>query len=331
MIMMETYDEIDVTMDPIIVLPCGHFFAMSTLDGHMELSAFYEACGDGIFIQPKSPSPDISANPKCCPDCRAVIHSICRYGRVLRFAELRVLERKHIMAIHQKLQRASSVRRLTSILGMIEAGPMRRVFEACGGNNQVEVKAPDNRLLITTKLRLSDAYGEKIENSDDDYYINSKKACGDAISIADNSRSYRLACQARLKLASLRIKWDLSSEKRNLEIKSLLDSVLSCDQFADLTAEAIKLKNLCDGISRAEIKQVLAAMNVDGGYDYGGGWAAHWYECENGHPYFIGDCGQAMESSNCPECGAPVGGASHTLHSTNRNVSGMVSDELRIG
>jgi hypothetical protein len=147
----------------------------------------------------------------------------------------------------------------------------------------------------------------------------------------NGDRSYRLACQARLKLASLRNKWGLSSEKRNLEIKSLLDSVLSCDQFADLTAEAIKLKNLCDGISRAEIKQVLAAMNVDGGYDYGGGWAAHWYECENGHPYFIGDCGQAMESSNCPECGAPVGGASHTLHSTNRNVSGMVSDELRIG
>jgi hypothetical protein len=331
MIMMETYDKIDVTMDPIIVLPCGHFFAMSTLDGHMEMSAFYKASGDGVFIQPKSPSPDISANPKCCPDCRAVIHSIYRYGRVLRFAELRVLERKHIMEIHQKLQRASSVRRLKKILGMIEAGPMRRVFEACGGNNQVEVKAPDNRLLINTKLRLSDAYGEKIENYDDEHYKNSKKGCSDAISIAENSRSYRLACQAKLKLASLIIKWDLSSEKRNSEIKSLLDSVLSRDQFADLTAEAIKLKNLCYGISRAEIKQVLAAMSAVVEYDYGGGWAAHWYECENGHPYFIGECGGAMESSICPECGAPVGGASHALHPTNRAVSGMVADELRIG
>lgn len=37
----------------------------------------------------------------------------------------------------------------------------------------------------------------------------------------------------------------------------------------------------------------------------------HWYYCRNGHPFTIGECGGAMETSSCPECGAPVGGRQH--------------------
>jgi len=43
----------------------------------------------------------------------------------------------------------------------------------------------------------------------------------------------------------------------------------------------------------------------------------HFYRCRNGHPYVITECGGAMESSQCPECGAPVGGGSHRLHHGN--------------
>ncbi|KAJ6102438.1 hypothetical protein N7486_004865 [Penicillium sp. IBT 16267x] len=37
----------------------------------------------------------------------------------------------------------------------------------------------------------------------------------------------------------------------------------------------------------------------------------HWYYCRNGHPFTIDECGGAMETSPCPECGAPVGGCHH--------------------
>ncbi|KAL1965266.1 hypothetical protein VTN77DRAFT_5868 [Rasamsonia byssochlamydoides] len=37
----------------------------------------------------------------------------------------------------------------------------------------------------------------------------------------------------------------------------------------------------------------------------------HWYYCQNGHPFTIGECGGAMQLSTCPECGAPVGGQHH--------------------
>jgi len=36
--------------------------------------------------------------------------------------------------------------------------------------------------------------------------------------------------------------------------------------------------------------------------------SGHWFECPNGHPYVIGECGGAMEKSLCPECKAEIGG-----------------------
>uniref|UniRef100_A0A7S1PFG7 RZ-type domain-containing protein n=1 Tax=Percolomonas cosmopolitus TaxID=63605 RepID=A0A7S1PFG7_9EUKA len=46
--------------------------------------------------------------------------------------------------------------------------------------------------------------------------------------------------------------------------------------------------------------------------------AGRWFQCANGHPYFIGECGGAMEESNCADCGCRVGGTSHRLKSDNR-------------
>ncbi|KAL5343605.1 hypothetical protein BJX70DRAFT_407270 [Aspergillus crustosus] len=39
----------------------------------------------------------------------------------------------------------------------------------------------------------------------------------------------------------------------------------------------------------------------------------HWYYCQNGHPFTIGECGGPMQQSSCPECGAPVGGQRHRV------------------
>ena len=39
--------------------------------------------------------------------------------------------------------------------------------------------------------------------------------------------------------------------------------------------------------------------------------------CPNGHPYCNGECGGAMQTSKCPECGHVIGGQSHQLASGN--------------
>ncbi|RUS32760.1 hypothetical protein BC938DRAFT_474405 [Jimgerdemannia flammicorona] len=64
-------------------------------------------------------------------------------------------------------------------------------------------------------------------------------------------------------------------------------------------------------VTQQERVELYRAMAVEVG------GTGHWYRCRNGHPYVIGECGMAMESTRCPECGAPVGGGRHMLHVDN--------------
>ncbi|KAK7987144.1 hypothetical protein PG988_002132 [Apiospora saccharicola] len=41
--------------------------------------------------------------------------------------------------------------------------------------------------------------------------------------------------------------------------------------------------------------------------------SGHWYKCQNGHIFAIGECGMPMELARCPECRAPIGGQQHQL------------------
>ncbi len=49
----------------------------------------------------------------------------------------------------------------------------------------------------------------------------------------------------------------------------------------------------------------------------------YWYECDNGHPYIITECGGATQASMCPECGAPIGGTQHRLQAGNRESAAL--------
>jgi hypothetical protein len=90
-------------------------------------------------------------------------------------------------------------------------------------------------------------------------------------------------------------------------------------QDKDLVKQALKeldkkLPSTGLGITDEERMMIVKAINLSVG---------HWYKCPNNHIYAIGECGRAMEQSNCPECNATIGGASHALVSGNRVASEM--------
>jgi hypothetical protein len=58
-------------------------------------------------------------------------------------------------------------------------------------------------------------------------------------------------------------------------------------------------------VSNEEKAAVYAAM----AQSFSG--TGHWYYCENGHPFTVGECGMPMEASQCPQCGSPIGGRNH--------------------
>ena len=82
-------------------------------------------------------------------------------------------------------------------------------------------------------------------------------------------------------------------------------------QTAGMSNEITEVENMLRDstfympVSNDEKAAIYAAM----ARDFRG--TGHWYYCENGHPFTIGECGMPMETSQCPQCGSPVGGRDH--------------------
>jgi hypothetical protein len=84
---------------------------------------------------------------------------------------------------------------------------------------------------------------------------------------------------------------------------------------AELDAADRQLSIAHDGafytsVDDAERRAVYAAMADE----FASEWysnTGHWYTCERGHPFTVGECGRPMEESRCPECGAAIGGQFH--------------------
>jgi hypothetical protein len=339
---MTTYEALDVNVDPIVVLPCKHFFATSTLDGHLQIDTVYAVDDLQNFTGLKSligASPG-TEKPKQCPECRASIHSVRRYGRVLRLVELRSLERKHIMMVESSIAKLSEVvgtdvaatPKIIAVLCKLErcirASPMRKVFEACQGD--MEISAPPSGPLIRCLELQGLAYSGLCTAYNDGNFASAKSCYEKAIDLADVSSSHKSGAQLRLALACFVAAHCRDVQLTQRMVVPLLDWIINHPiNFVDVTESATALKKRVlsmRGLMEEELKEILVAMSNSGGYNYGGAASSHWYECPNGHPYFIGECGQAMQTAICPECREPVGGSSHNLLQSNRSATGALRD-----
>lgn len=73
----------------------------------------------------------------------------------------------------------------------------------------------------------------------------------------------------------------------------------------DDAEEMLKLGTFYSAVTSEERLEIIAAM----AREFRG--TGHWYYCQNGHPFTIGECGGAVQLAICPECGARVGGQGH--------------------
>ncbi|KAL8766873.1 MAG: hypothetical protein Q9209_006469 [Squamulea sp. 1 TL-2023] len=71
------------------------------------------------------------------------------------------------------------------------------------------------------------------------------------------------------------------------------------------TEKALRDSTFYTSVTNEEKAAIYAAMASD----FRG--TGHWYYCQGGHLFTIGECGMPMETSRCPQCGAAVGGQSH--------------------
>lgn len=341
MISLSSYEEHDVDDDPLIFLQCGHFFSMTTLDACFNLSDVYEkdlTTGEFIATIPIV-NGNVDGGEKRCPECRQIVQTVYRYGRIFRFMELRGLERKHSAHVEQsiedclKFQPARIIKQMSKILKQIEEGPMKRVYEACGGDKQVEIFPPSPRLLLRVLELSGQSHCELVEKADDKHFKEAESNLTKAVEVADASKSLKSSTNLRLRFATLLVQWKSEYGKTKERVDSLVNRIIKdATKLKDnnLIEQAKKLKGQFEAPSKEMMTQIIKAMNKHDkfGNCYGSDWASHWYQCPNGHPYFIGECGGAMVQSTCVECGAPVGGGDHQLLTSNSRAAGLVHEIL---
>ena len=90
---------------------------------------------------------------------------------------------------------------------------------------------------------------------------------------------------------------------------------------AEFVQEKISLLNECGEAiktieqgNKAVLKSVIMAMERENGRPL------IFHRCPLGHLYTIGECGMAMETSRCPECGKTIGGTDHEAAAGNTQV-----------
>lgn len=91
------------------------------------------------------------------------------------------------------------------------------------------------------------------------------------------------------------------------KIIGLFLSTATLDSEVQAVSDMLDRDIFYSAVSLEEKRAIFAAMAKE----FSG--TGHWYTCINGHAFTIGECGGAMEETQCPECGAAVGGQNHTL------------------
>jgi hypothetical protein len=99
-----------------------------------------------------------------------------------------------------------------------------------------------------------------------------------------------------------------------------------------------KLPEVWDSVQQdaaAEMAEVLQTLfNAECSLGYGSMVSfmrGHLHQCPKGHYFVIGECGGAMQESQCVECGAVVGGRSHQLAAGNQRANEDVLQQLHEG
>ena len=101
-ILQATYGNVELDEDPVIVPSCRHLMALSSMDGHMEMSEYYEL-SPSFSVEALKPLPEAfsTENVKKCPICRGSLRNINRYNRIVRQSLIEEATKKFISWANQ--------------------------------------------------------------------------------------------------------------------------------------------------------------------------------------------------------------------------------------
>ncbi|OWZ11359.1 hypothetical protein PHMEG_00015630 [Phytophthora megakarya] len=367
-ILFQTYGEIDPTEDPVLILPCcSTVYTMTTLDGTLHMSTYYDNNGN-----PSGPLPGDYIDTPQCPICKKPIRGIRRYGRVTKRAAIDAAEKnfishsqRQLTALQQRANLAAEIGDLTqdktlrrdllcAFGATVKKPPCQKAFEACvaqltkakggqgGGDVFIDInilpvpnsKFPYLGYFYLLSAQLSQLGTGALLNKAAQYARDACKMLKNDSFLLQANEAQLILVQILLSGGEEKLSESVQTEKeRAAREKAVVDIASEADNNLGslelLRSESFQSKHrqtlqdlrrrllnivhrarnasFYQDVSMEEMKAIKTAMQAE----FSG--SGHWYRCENGHSYTIGECGMAMEQTRCPECGAPVGGANHSF------------------
>ncbi|KAI9804271.1 MAG: hypothetical protein M1833_007078 [Piccolia ochrophora] len=106
MIEFNQYSDVNLDENPIVVLSCGHFLTLETLDGLLEMNSVYEQNNEGEYVGLRDMSGHLTQSLPACPDCRKPLRQYAtqRYNRVVNRAVNDAMTRRFKITNDAKLQ-----------------------------------------------------------------------------------------------------------------------------------------------------------------------------------------------------------------------------------
>ncbi|CAM9834697.1 unnamed protein product [Scytosiphon promiscuus] len=137
MLEFTTLKEHDPSVEPIVVLGCGHAYTISTLDGFIGLSSAYKKHEQsGEWVAPLPLESDCS-KLKLCPDCRAPVSGVSRYNRITNKAKMDMAEVKHSEWCREEIRLAQTDLAVATADGVEPAVRSKRLRQAEGTLHRV--------------------------------------------------------------------------------------------------------------------------------------------------------------------------------------------------
>jgi len=297
----------DPTQDPIIQLGCGHVWTVDTLDGIFFMHEFYEQDHLGQWTARKPVHlgyvAELDLHPRC-PTCHHPISHVKRYGCPLNYLQ--------VIRVQRKLLREA----LAYIQTLETNSPPKTMGRLKEEVKKLRARDPTRRLSQRMKRQ---AIEEGKEGDQAQWPIMHYRQPFILI-LLTIARLYSIPPQALVSLCQQckDEKLDASyKEAKYFLLQALERNPSQLDPIRPLV-ESLEDEELTQVLNdKNQILEIILAMQPDIGSGVGS-LGGHWYQCPNNHIYTIGECGGAMETSSCPECGATIGGRNHSLTEGNR-------------
>ncbi|CAZ82087.1 unnamed protein product [Tuber melanosporum] len=268
LIMFETYRNINLDEDPVIVPKCGHFYTLDTYDNHMDLKRVYRFDLVGEIIGPRpldgsdEPADGDSERErlkiKNCPDCRAPLRDIYRYNRIIKSASLDEATRRFCISSNVELTKLFD-----------EVSNAEDLREANRGDFLLGLRTrpADSRTAIPVAQLLSDrmqrntglanrlqAYVSKVKEEEQPYGIvrqlvlNAEKRKGTQSSFVIDSSMVQFGFRLKGQLLFFQLRWADLWDRHKVSTDPVIPKNLNKTHRSGLLIQLKKMRRECGAL-----------------------------------------------------------------------------------